>query len=296
MKRLHMISLSVMTLSALQVTASSDYDTSLVNNYADDAVVQIQAITPEAQPAQAAETGLVPIANTNPLAPTPDNKTVTMQDMQAMLTSPAAPVATANSSAQSATASTTETQKAVSATQVVPTTASTTPVTDSAAQQVAATNVENVSTTSVSSQADAVQAVVNSTPAQKVVQSATKEESQPIAEVTSVKTAPSETQSTSEQVKIIKVYPVYDAVWSAVKNINRAAHDMINYVYNFITQPRPAKNTPGQEKVVEPVQKEVTAETTEPVETATDTTESIETATEEASTEKPEDSSKEDRE
>jgi len=37
-----------------------------------------------------------------------------------------------------------------------------------------------------------------------------------------------------EQVKIIKVYPVYDAVRSAVKAINNATHDMINYIYSFV--------------------------------------------------------------
>lgn len=37
-----------------------------------------------------------------------------------------------------------------------------------------------------------------------------------------------------EQIKIIKVYPVYDALRSAVKAINNATHDMINYIYSFV--------------------------------------------------------------
>lgn len=39
-----------------------------------------------------------------------------------------------------------------------------------------------------------------------------------------------------EIVKIIKVYPVYDAVLSAVASVKAAAYDMINYAYSFIAR------------------------------------------------------------
>lgn len=45
--------------------------------------------------------------------------------------------------------------------------------------------------------------------------------------------------SNDEQVKVVKVYPVYEAAQNAVNHVVNAARDMINYVYNFITKPTP---------------------------------------------------------
>lgn len=50
-----------------------------------------------------------------------------------------------------------------------------------------------------------------------------------------------------EQVRIVKVYPVYDAIRAAVKGINNATHDMINYVYSFVLSHK-------NKEVVQPVQ------------------------------------------
>jgi len=60
-------------------------------------------------------------------------------------------------------------------------------------------------------------------------------------------------QPAQEQVKIVKVYPVYDALRSAVKAVNNAVHDMINYVYSFVNSP---KQEIGQSAPVEAAQPE----------------------------------------
>jgi hypothetical protein len=44
----------------------------------------------------------------------------------------------------------------------------------------------------------------------------------------------------ADEVKIVKVYPMYDAVRSAIKGVHSATQDMLNYIYNFITAPAKA--------------------------------------------------------
>lgn len=71
----------------------------------------------------------------------------------------------------------------------------------------------------------------------------------------------------SKHVKIVKVYPVYDAVRLAVKNITNAAQDMINYVYNFMTKPAPTKKeeTPMSKEEVKAESAVAKTEETKPV-------------------------------
>ena len=67
------------------------------------------------------------------------------------------------------------------------------------------------------------------TPVEKAEEIAVVEEVVvPVVQVTPV-AAP-----VQEQVKIVKVYPVYDALRSAVKAVNNATHDLINYIYSFV--------------------------------------------------------------
>jgi hypothetical protein len=44
--------------------------------------------------------------------------------------------------------------------------------------------------------------------------------------------------ASTEQIKIVKVYPVFDAVRSAFESVKSAAQDMINYVYNYASSYR----------------------------------------------------------
>jgi len=65
--------------------------------------------------------------------------------------------------------------------------------------------------------------------------------------------APVVAQPASEQIKIVKVYPVYDAVRSAVKAVNNAVHDMINYVYSFVNSPKKEIAQSASVEVVQPI-------------------------------------------
>jgi len=47
---------------------------------------------------------------------------------------------------------------------------------------------------------------------------------------------PEGSSTSTDQVKIVKVYPVYEAAYSAIKNVKAAAEDMFNYLYSFISK------------------------------------------------------------
>jgi len=47
---------------------------------------------------------------------------------------------------------------------------------------------------------------------------------------------PTEQSAPVEHIKIVKVYPVYDAVMSAFEHIKSATQDMINYVYSLVNK------------------------------------------------------------
>jgi len=65
--------------------------------------------------------------------------------------------------------------------------------------------------------------LLNEEPAQPAVQS-------PVVE------QPAQPTAAEPIIKIVKVYPVYDAVLSAVASVKAAAYDMINYAYSFIVR------------------------------------------------------------
>ena len=73
----------------------------------------------------------------------------------------------------------------------------------------------------------------------------------PVEQIKVQAPAPVVAMPASEQIRIVKVYPVYDAARSAVKAVNNAVHDMINYVYSFVRTPQVAQSAPVE--VTEPV-------------------------------------------
>lgn len=64
-----------------------------------------------------------------------------------------------------------------------------------------------------------------------------KSESQPAQEVLepAVTTEPV-ASAINEQIKIVKIYPVYEAARSAMHNVKTAAQDMVNYIYEFFAK------------------------------------------------------------
>ena len=207
MKNFKIITIGLITAMARNISASDD--TSLVNNYADDAVVQVQsnqddavnqalqdaglandvqvqAVTSENKPAE--ETKNVAATDTH-VEPAPNTPTPSMQ-----------PPLTIHA-------------------------------TDLMKPEVLATPIAHVISTATPTPVLPVAPV----PAPVI---AHIEEIKPVPIATSAVTPAA---TTPEQVKIVKVYPVLDAVRLAIKNVKNAAQDMFNYVYNFMTKPTPTK-------------------------------------------------------
>jgi len=64
---------------------------------------------------------------------------------------------------------------------------------------------------------------------------AVKTEAAPVTQPTPVEESVAPVSAQPEQVKIVKVYPVYNAIYAIVSGVKTAAFDMINYVYSLFT-------------------------------------------------------------
>ncbi|MDZ4330544.1 MAG: hypothetical protein U0945_08160, partial [Flavobacterium sp.] len=81
---------------------------------------------------------------------------------------------------------------------------------------------------------DQVTPIISST-AVPLVATAQIPQAAPVSPAPEVKTIESTKPSEQTASKIIKIYPVYDAIGSAIRHIYSAAQDMINYTYSLVT-------------------------------------------------------------